>query len=116
MNDYEPDTTNLEPGKLVNCPTCGLPAEITDRFTLGGVPGPVEHVKIVCIRRHWYTLPVDMVTADARSAGVPLEPANADRGEHDDVSGRCQQRQRVAGVPAGQLEDRGEQRHHGANR
>jgi hypothetical protein len=46
-------------GELFDCPTCGSPAEITDRFVLGGAPGPVEHVKIVCVRRHWYTLPVD---------------------------------------------------------
>jgi hypothetical protein len=44
---------------LLNCPTCGLPAEITDRFTLDGAPTPVEHVKLVCVKRHWYTLPVD---------------------------------------------------------
>ncbi len=44
---------------LLECPTCGLPAEITDRFTLDGVPTPVEHVKLVCVKRHWYTLPVD---------------------------------------------------------
>jgi hypothetical protein len=50
----------LMPGALVDCPTCGLPAEVTDRFTLGGAPGPVEHVKVMCVRRHWYTLPVDM--------------------------------------------------------
>jgi hypothetical protein len=60
MNNVEPDNTELEPRALVDCPTCGLPAEITDHFTLGGAPGPVEHVKIVCARRHWYTLPVDM--------------------------------------------------------
>ena len=45
--------------ELLDCPTCGGPAEITDRFVLDGAPGPVEHVKIVCVRRHWYTLPVD---------------------------------------------------------
>jgi hypothetical protein len=40
---------------LVECPTCGLPAAITDRFVLDGAPAPVEHVKLVCVRRHWYT-------------------------------------------------------------
>jgi hypothetical protein len=51
--------TEQPAGALVDCPTCGLPAEITDHFTLGGAPGPIEHVKIVCVRRHWYTLPAD---------------------------------------------------------
>ena len=61
MNSYEPDNLELQPDALVNCATCGLPAEITDRFILGGAPGPVEHVKVLCVQRHWYTLPVDMV-------------------------------------------------------
>jgi hypothetical protein len=59
MENDKPDTSELTPGTLVNCPTCGLPAEIADRFTLGGAPGPVQHVKMVCTRRHWYTLPID---------------------------------------------------------
>lgn len=41
----------------VRCPECGLPAQITDRFTLSGSPGPVEHVKIVCSGGHWFTPP-----------------------------------------------------------
>jgi len=57
-------TSQLTPGTLVNCPTCGLPAEIADRFTLGGAPGPVQHVKVVCPRRHRYTLPVDTFPAN----------------------------------------------------
>lgn len=60
MSNHKPTDKELAPGALVECPRCGLPAEISDRFTLGGAPEPVEHVKIVCVRRHWYTLPVDM--------------------------------------------------------
>ena len=59
MNNHNPDNTELSPGTLVDCATCGLPSEITDRFTLDGVPEPVEHVKVVCVRRHWYTLPIE---------------------------------------------------------
>jgi hypothetical protein len=66
MNEHKPDDTKLGSGVLVDCPTCHLPAEITDRFTLDGVPGPVEHVKVVCVRRHWYTLPVDMLAVPTR--------------------------------------------------
>jgi hypothetical protein len=65
MNNHKPTNAEPAPRGLVNCPTCGLPADITDRFTLGGAPGPVEHVKLVCVRRHWYTLPVDMLPVDA---------------------------------------------------
>jgi hypothetical protein len=65
MNHDKRDNANLEPGAILDCPTCGLPAEITDRFTLGGAPEPVEHLKVVCVRRHWCTLPVDMFPAGA---------------------------------------------------
>lgn len=43
----------------LDCPTCGRPAEITDRFTRRGAPRPVEHVKVVCVAGHWCTQPVD---------------------------------------------------------
>jgi hypothetical protein len=59
-DNHKPDNTKLQTGALVDCATCGLPAEITDRFTVGGAPAPVEHVKIVCVRGHWYTLPTTM--------------------------------------------------------
>ncbi|HYB28636.1 MAG TPA: hypothetical protein VEF89_18625 [Solirubrobacteraceae bacterium] len=65
MKNEKPGNSKLEPGALVGCPTCGLPAEITDRFTLDGAPEPVEHVKVVCVRRHWYTLPVEMFPVSA---------------------------------------------------
>ena len=61
MNNRKPERAELQTGALVDCPTCGCPAELTDRFTLNGVPAPVEHVRLVCVRRHWYTLPIDMV-------------------------------------------------------
>jgi len=63
MNNHTPHDTELTLGALVDCPTCGLPAEVTDLFTLGGAPGPVEHAKIICVRRHWYTLPLETLTA-----------------------------------------------------
>jgi hypothetical protein len=53
------------PRPLLDCPTCGLPAEITDRFTLDGAPTRVEHVKLVCVQRHWYALPVDQLPLSA---------------------------------------------------
>lgn len=65
MNNHTPNDQELMPGALVECPRCGLPAEITDRFTLAGAPEPMEHVKVVCVRRHWYTLPVDMFPVSA---------------------------------------------------
>lgn len=63
---------NHSANEMVDCPACGLPAEITDRFTLGGAPEPVDHVKIVCVMRHWFTLPVDLLPA--RPDGDCLKP------------------------------------------
>jgi hypothetical protein len=57
-------------------PTCHLPAEVTDRFTPHGVSGPVEHVKFVCIRRHRYSLPVDMLHLSATVSGHASAPPN----------------------------------------
>jgi hypothetical protein len=39
------------------CPECGAPAEVTRRSALESTSGPVEHVKIQCVRRHWFLMP-----------------------------------------------------------
>ena len=41
---------------LVGCPQCDAPAEIIDRFELPGSDGPVEHVKVQCLHRHWFMM------------------------------------------------------------
>jgi len=64
MSSYDRDDGGLRVGahdSFLDSPTCGLPIEITDRFTLDGAPLPVEHVKLVCVRQHWYTIPVDQL-------------------------------------------------------
>jgi hypothetical protein len=70
-----PPDVDISRDPLLNCPTCGLPAEITDRFTLDGVPTPVELVKLVCIAGHWYTPPVHQLRVgdpERRQAGREL--------------------------------------------
>jgi len=39
------------------CPECGAPAEVTQRSALESTDGPMEHVKIQCVRRHWFLMP-----------------------------------------------------------
>jgi len=93
MNNNESNNAELTPGALVNCPTCGLPADITDRFTLGGAPGPVEHVKLICVRRHWYTLPVDTLPVNP-----PVPETRATQGSHgndNQLTARCHTRPRT---------------------
>ena len=40
------------------CPECGELAEIQWRDVLESTDGPVEHAKVLCVRRHWFLLPV----------------------------------------------------------
>jgi hypothetical protein len=49
--------------ELVGCPQCAAPAEIVERFVLGSVAGPVEHVTVRCVLRHWFALPATQVAA-----------------------------------------------------
>ncbi len=35
--------------ELTQCPACGLPAEVADRFVVFGDRGPIEHLTIRCI-------------------------------------------------------------------
>ena len=78
MNSYDSDNAGIQE-PLVDCPACGLPSEITDRFILDGAPGPVEHVKIVCVKGHWFTPPADqlliaepdLLRARGRAAVIP---------------------------------------------
>jgi hypothetical protein len=43
--------------ELTNCPECGAPAEVVDRFVLPGTDGPVEHVKTRCVTGPWFVVP-----------------------------------------------------------
>jgi hypothetical protein len=43
--------------ELSVCPECGEPAEIQWRAVLESTGGPVEHAKVLCVRRHWFLLP-----------------------------------------------------------
>jgi hypothetical protein len=40
------------------CPECGALAEVKWRDVAESTDGPVEHAKVVCVRRHWFLLPV----------------------------------------------------------
>ena len=60
MGQHDESETTAMPA--MQCPRCGLPAWIADRFTLDGAPEAVEHVKLVCAARHWFTPPIDELT------------------------------------------------------
>lgn len=49
------------------CPECGEISEVQDRHVLDSTDGPVEHARIMCIRRHWFLLPVSTLVAGRES-------------------------------------------------
>jgi hypothetical protein len=46
---------------LMSCPECGVLAEVTDRFSLPGTGGPVEHLAVQCVAGHHLRMPADML-------------------------------------------------------
>jgi len=53
------------------CPECGAPAEVTDRSALESTDGPIEHVRVVCVRRHWFLMSTGSL---ARGRRAPVRP------------------------------------------
>jgi hypothetical protein len=49
-------------------PGCPGPAEIVDRAVLESTAGPIEHVRLRCLHRHWFVLPLSML--DPGEAGL----------------------------------------------
>jgi hypothetical protein len=48
---------------LVACPECAMPAEVERRDVLGSTSGLVEMIKIRCLDRHWFYMPVSSLSA-----------------------------------------------------
>jgi hypothetical protein len=61
---------------LVDCPSCGAPAQVTERFVLGGL----EHVRVRCVRRHWYLMPAGCVPGAVPAPTVRAGSARAAAG------------------------------------
>jgi hypothetical protein len=57
-------SANIIPS-ITACPECGLPAEITDRFSLSSTDGPVEHVALACVDGHQFRMPADGLSPEA---------------------------------------------------
>lgn len=56
---------------LVTCPDCGALAEITERLVMESTDGPIEHVRLRCVRWHWFLMPSEML---ARHSPVTTSP------------------------------------------
>ena len=53
---------------------CGLPAEITNRYTLPTTDGPVECATIRCSSRHWFNGPLDSLALPDPAVGIQPQP------------------------------------------
>ena len=47
--------------EIVDCPTCGAPAEVQPWTFPRQASVPVQHVQTLCVRQHSYLLPRDML-------------------------------------------------------
>jgi len=60
---------------LSACPECGLPAEITERFSLSSTDGSVEHVALACVAGHHFRMPADRLSPEARPLAAGSDAA-----------------------------------------
>jgi hypothetical protein len=51
---------------VIPCPDCGVPAEVTERFSLPSTEGPVGHVALSCAAGHHFRMAVDRLSAPAQ--------------------------------------------------
>ena len=56
-------------------PSCSSPAQIVDRSAWQSTDGPIEHVRIQCLNRHHFLLPVEMLTSP-HAVDVPIVAAD----------------------------------------
>ena len=49
----------------VACPDCGQPAWVEWRDEVNSTSGPVVHVKVRCVDRHWFLMPEASLTTTA---------------------------------------------------
>jgi hypothetical protein len=78
--DRRHESTSVTQG-LIACPECGLPAEITERFSLSSTDGPVEHVALACVDGHCFRMEAERVLPPAcplaAGSGVTVNPLRA---------------------------------------
>jgi hypothetical protein len=67
---------------LTTCPECTAPAEVTRRFVLESTDGPIEHATVMCISRHWFTLPLVALTSNLAAIPSMRPPRPTRAGDH----------------------------------
>ncbi|HEY0359524.1 MAG TPA: hypothetical protein VGD11_13150 [Mycobacteriales bacterium] len=59
--------------ELVECPECGGAAEAESWSSLSSTGERMEHVKILCVRRHWFLMPRETLMRHTASARTRAE-------------------------------------------
>ena len=75
---------------------CGLPAEVTCRFTMRSTDGPFESAMIRCPASHWFNGPIDSLTWQDSHKHDPGHAAGAS-GARDRLAGSHHGRDRGGG-------------------
>ncbi|HZC40314.1 MAG TPA: hypothetical protein VE343_06535 [Streptosporangiaceae bacterium] len=60
---------------ILSCPGCGVPAEVTDRFSLPGTDGPVSHIALRCAAGHCYRMPAGRLSPPQQELLAAQPPA-----------------------------------------
>ena len=63
---------------FIDCPACGLPAEILDLYRVQSTEGPLESARVGCPRGHWFNGLLEVLVRNepvrTLSAGMGLVP------------------------------------------
>ena len=71
---------------FLNCPAyldhegtvrCGLPAEVSCRYTMDSTDGPLESAMIRCPAGHWFNAPIEFLTWESTDNHQPVTAAVA---------------------------------------
>ncbi|MGH3815446.1 MAG: hypothetical protein ACRDUV_23850 [Pseudonocardiaceae bacterium] len=62
-NEEIPNTAEFADQHLdvVACPECSMTAALQRGDRVESTDGPVDHVRITCVNRHWFLMPADML-------------------------------------------------------
>lgn len=52
---------------IVACPECSMTASLQRGNRVESTDGPVDHVRITCVNRHWFLMPADTLNERPRA-------------------------------------------------
>jgi hypothetical protein len=61
-----PDGADHHP-EFVTCPECSMIAALQYRDRVKSTDGPIDHVKMFCVNRHWFFMPINMLNEHPQS-------------------------------------------------